>query len=128
MTGLRRRLAVHIRRPRRLRRMARDLALGMTLFIGLATLLGMSCDMWSVSPAAAADHLAAHAIAATSPPGPGSENAVLGAVLYGARPLKLQPQQLSVALVGLTFTVLFAFNLALWRHLRRVSASARRRV
>jgi hypothetical protein len=126
MTKTRRQFALTIQRPRRVRQVLRDLGVGLAIFLLLLPLLGVPTDCWSVSRASASDHLAARAIEATSPPGLDSENAVLGAVLFGARPLKLQSQPATLIVIGLTFTVLFAFNLGLWRHLRRVSASPRR--
>ncbi|MFM9942353.1 MAG: hypothetical protein ACKVP7_22955 [Hyphomicrobiaceae bacterium] len=115
-------------RRRRLRRrqVLRDLGYGLGTFLLLMAVLGAPSDTWTLSRASAADHLAARAIAATSPPSAGSENAVLGAVLHGARPLQRPQQPTAMIVLGLTFTLIFAFNLAFWRHLRRVYASPRR--
>ena len=104
----------------------RDLVGGLLVFLMLLVACGGPGAPWSLSHASAADQIAARAIGITSPAGPGTENAIFAAVLQGpvATPGRTDPVTMSV--LGLTFSLMFAFNLGLWRHLRRVYASPRR--
>ena len=71
--------------------------------------------------------LATRAVEATSPVGTDAETAVVAAALLRPDGSLLQVRRLpDLAVLGLTFSLLFAFNLAFWRHLRRVGVPARR--
>ena len=113
-------------RTRRLRRALRDWMLGLGLFAVLATGLAGDPRTWTATSASAADTAIARAIDVTSPPGPAAENAMV-ATLLRAPALPIDSSRGSAILIlGLTFSLMFAFNLEIWRHLRRVYASPRR--
>ncbi len=119
-------LLVTPRQRHRVQRIVRDAAVGLAAFWGVAAATGLPSQTWTVTRASAADHLAARAIGATSPPGLGSENAILDAVLLGASPVDLHLPNTTLVAIALTVSLLFAFNIALVRHLRRAYASPRR--
>ena len=104
--------------------------LGLGLFAVLAVGLAGDPRTWSATSAAASDTAITRAIDMTSPPGPAAENSMVAALLRApaiAADLASGPGRGSAILIlGLTFSLMFAFNLALWRHLRRVYASPRR--
>lgn len=113
------------RGKRVMRKLARDWALGVAVFIAL--LAGMSGGSGSWTSAAASDEALANGIEATYLPNAGSEdaaNAVLFRPAVGPKPERGR----TLILLGLTFSLMFAFNLTIWRHLRRVYASPRREV
>lgn len=119
-------LLVTPRQRRRLQHVVRDAGVGLVAFWLIAAATGLPSQTWSVTRASAADHLAARAIGATSPPGLGSENAILDAVLLGASPIDLHLPHTTLVAIALTVSMLFAFNIGLVRHLRRAYASPRR--
>jgi hypothetical protein len=106
--------------------LVRDVLLGLALFGLLAAALGGAADILSLPRASAADVLAQRALEATAPPGPDTDNAVLNAVIQGTVPTRGRIGPTDFAVLGLTFSLMFAFNLGLWSHLRRVYASPRR--
>ena len=113
-------------RARSLRRGLGDWLLGLGLFAVLAVGLGGDPRTSACSTAAASDTVTTRAIELTSPPGPAAENAMVAALLRGPAPLDDPNRVSALVILGLTFSLMFTFNLAIWRHLRRVYASPRR--
>ena len=102
----------------------RDLALGSGLFTVLT--MGLSGAPRGFSSAAASDAVAFHGLesdggqAVTS-----AASSVAGLFLDAAGAVEFD-RLLTVGILGLSFSLIFAFNLALSRHLRREYASPRR--
>ena len=110
------------------RQAVKDWVVGLGLFVILAA--GMSGDprSWALSSAVASDRAVAQAIEVTSPPSLRAENAVIAALLQPPASMGVANRPVSMAILGLTFSLMFSFNLLIWRHLRRVYASPRRGV
>ena len=108
----------------------RDMALGAVLFMMLPVASMTISDpqqRWTMSEALAGEVIAAHAIEVTAPPGPATENAIIAAAqMRSAGDPRLAKGIAANVVLGLTFSLLMAFNLAFLRHLRRVSAIQRR--
>lgn len=118
------------RTTRKLRRGLRDMGLGAVLFL-LLPLLALGPQLpnkaWTLDEALAAEVIATRAVEVTSPAGPAAENAIVAAAQLRPDGVPLQVRRTTeIAILGLTFSLLVALNLAFWRHLRRVSASPRR--
>jgi hypothetical protein len=117
---------------RKLRSWLKDMGLGAAIFLllPLLTLGGQSQSQgWTFDEAIAGEVMATRAIEVTSPASPAAENALVAAILLRPDGALLQMRRvMALAVLGLTFSLLVAFNLAFWRHLRRVSASPRRGV
>ena len=113
-------------RSRQARQVFRDWILGLGLFVVLAA--GFSGDprSWALSTASASDHGFAQAVDVASPPGLRAENAMIAALLQPAGFVGIASRPATMTILGLTFSFMFAFNLWMWRHLRRVYASPRR--
>ena len=105
----------------------RDLALGLALFIGLVAALGAPPMGPDTAGFALTDPLIAQAVALGSPPGIEAQNAALSAMVRSPALVRASLQPPMLAILGVSFAVMFAFNLAILRHLRRVYASPRRR-
>ena len=110
-------------------RWARDMALGATIFLMipiLAQSVVTAPQGWTLDEAAAGEVIATRAIEVTSPAGPGTENAIVAAAQMRPSGTPMQVQRLNdFAVLGLTFSMMVALNLAFWRHLRRVNAASR---
>jgi hypothetical protein len=110
----------------------RDMGLGAAIFLLLPLMAGggqssSQGQMWTFDEACAGEVIATRAIEVTSPASPAAENAIVAAALLRPDGALLQGRRVTeLAVLGLTFSLLVAFNLAFWRHLRRVSASPRR--
>ncbi|MDX2154935.1 MAG: hypothetical protein SFW09_00365 [Hyphomicrobiaceae bacterium] len=108
----------------------RDMAIGATLFLCIPVVTLPAVDGgrgWTLSEAFAGETIASRAVEVTAPPGPGADNAIVAVAQLRPAADPLLPRRLSdLAVLGLTFSLLVAFNLAFLRHLRRVSASPRR--
>ncbi|MEZ5857182.1 MAG: hypothetical protein R3D67_21500 [Hyphomicrobiaceae bacterium] len=107
----------------------RDMLIGGLAFVvvslGVSWAGGTKSD-WTVSQAAAGEIIASRAIDVTAPAGPQAENAVVAAAQLRPAADPLLARRISeLAVMGLTFSLLFAFNMAFWRHLQRVNAMAR---
>ncbi len=111
---------------RRYRLGLRDFGAGLVAFHGLGLLASGVSWVCGSARASIPDSITARAIDATSPPGTGSENAVMEAVLFGASVLHKEPRAMALLVLGLTLSFLLAMNLALVRHLRRAYAAPRR--
>jgi len=111
-----------------LRRGLKDMGLGAILFLMLPMLwLSAPAQRLSFDKAFAGEVIATRAIEVTSPAGVQAENAIVAAAQLRPDGVPLQARRMTeFAVLGLTFSLLVAFNLAFWRHLRRVSASPRR--
>jgi hypothetical protein len=107
------------------------MGLGFALFLAFPLLAALHADPqqgWSIDDAVAGEVIATRAVEVTSPPGPAAENAIVAAAQLRPSGVPLQAQRSSdLAILGLTFSLLLAGNLAFWRHLRRESASSVRR-
>lgn len=116
---------------RRLRSWLRDMSLGAAIFL-LLPLLTLACpgqgQRWSFNDALAGDVGATLAIEMSSQAGPVAENALVSAALLSSSTLPDARRLTELAVLGFTFSLLVAFNLAFVRHLRRVCASPRRGV
>ena len=122
------------RTTRKLKRWLKDMALGAAIFI-LLPLLALAAPRhhagkaWTFDEAFAGEVIATRAIEVTSPASVIAENAIVGAALMRPAGALLGVRHISdLVVLGVTFSLLFAMNLAFWRHLRRVSASPRQRV
>ena len=108
-------------------RLVRDFMLGGSLFLVLFVALHWGGDWLGPSRAAASELVAQRIVDMTGPAGPARGNAVFAA----ARPpvvASLPPADLRlVAVVGLTFALMFAANAALYRHIRQVHVGRRHR-
>ena len=113
-------------RARNVRRAMRDWLLGAALFLVLAPALAGDPRNWNFSSAAAADRVLTQTLDVTSPPGLQAETALVAALLQPATDIGTASKGVALVLLGLTFSFMFTFNLALLRHLRRVYASPRR--
>ena len=117
------------RTTRKLGSWLRDMGLGAVVFLALPLLaLGpqLPRQAWTFDEAMAGEVLATRAVEVTSPAGPAAENAIVAAAQLRPDGVPLQVRRTTeIAVLGLTFSLLVAFNLAFWRHLRRVSASPR---
>ncbi len=113
-------------RARNVRRAVRDWLLGAALFIVLAPGLAGDPRSWNFSSAAAADRVLTQTLDVTSPPGLQAETALVAALLQPATDIGTASKGVALLLLGLTFSFMFTFNLAMLRHLRRVYASPRR--
>ena len=113
-------------RSRRKRQALRDWVLGLGLFVVLAAGLSGDPRSWALSSAAASDRAVAQAVGVTAPPGLRAENAVIAALLQPSAFSSVSNRPASMTILGLTFSLMFSFNLLIWRHLRRVYASPRR--
>ena len=105
----------------------KDMSTGAAVFsvlFALATAVPRSG--FAFDEALAGEVIATRAIEVTSPPGPVAENAIVAAAQLRPDGVPLQARRTSEWIVlGLTFSLLMGFNLALWRHLRRVNSKAR---
>ena len=111
-------------------RVLHDTGLGAALFL-LVFAIGTAAPRSSLSfnEALAGEVIATRAVEVTSPPGPRAENAIVAAAQLRPDGVPLQARRNSEWIVlGLTFSLLMAFNLAIWRHLRRVSTSPRQKM
>ena len=119
------------RSNRALRRWLRDVGIGALAFLMLpliAVSISSTPPHLSVSDAAAGEAIATRAVEVTAPAGPEAENAIVAAAQLRPASDPLLLRRVSEFVVaGLSFSLLFAFNMALWRHLRRVNAAARRK-
>ncbi len=110
-------------------RWARDMALGAAIFVLIPVLaqgLVTRPQGWTLDEAAAGEVIATRAVEVSSPAGPGAENAIVAAAQLRPSGVPMQAQRLNeLAVLGLTFSLLVALNLAFWRHLRRVDAASR---
>lgn len=109
---------------RNLWRGLRDLALGAGLFVILSLGLAGHPSHGLCSPAAASEGVAT-VIEAISAGGAGADDAVVAALTSRVGPARAGRRE-ELFILGLSFALMFAFNLAIWRHLRRVYASPRR--
>ena len=100
----------------------RDFLVGLAVFAALCVPFSGQTAM---SSAIASDAVVSQAIEASSPTGVVADNARVAALirLPVASP---GPHTSTLVILGLTFAVMFTFNLAISRHLRRVYASPRR--
>lgn len=119
------------RTTRAVRGWLRDMALGAFIFMMLPAIsltLPDPQQRWTMSEALAGEVIAAHAIEVTAPPGPATEIAIVAAAQMSiAGDPMLWKRLAASAVLGLTFSLLLAFNLAFVRHLRRVSAGPQRK-
>lgn len=104
----------------------RDALLGAAVYLAVLPLLSGPGGSLFYGRATAADLLAARAVELTAPPGPGTENAILEAMLEGAATLPAPPAPSTILVLGLTFSLMFAFNLMMVRHLRGAYGVTRR--
>lgn len=102
----------------------RDLALGAGLFVVLSLGLAGDPSHGLCSPVSASEGVAT-AIEAISAGAAGADDAVVAALTSRAVPARAGRRE-ELFILGLSFAFMFAFNLAIWRHLRRVYASPRR--
>ena len=102
----------------------RDLAMGFGLFVVL--FVGLCGDLTGGTLSASAASGIAQALALTSPAGPAADNALIAALLNRPTFTAELSRPSTVAVLAATFATMFAFNLAILRHLRRVYASPRR--
>ena len=113
-------------RARNVRRALRDWVLGAGLFVVLAAGLAGNPRTWDFTSAAAADRVLTQTLDVTSPPGLQAETALVAALLQPPTSLGASTKGATLLLLGLTFSFMFTFNLAILRHLSRVYASPRR--
>ena len=115
---------------RLIRRWLKDMGLGAAIFLLLPLISALSPEphqRWTIDEAFAGEVIATRAVEVTSPPGPAAENAIVAAAQLRPSGVPLQTQRLTeLSVVGLTFSLLVACNLALLRHLRRERVSSRR--
>jgi len=113
-----------------LRSWLRDMGLGAMVFLAvpvLASGLSASYGDLGIGSASAADVMATRAVELTSLPGPNAENAIVAAAQLRPGGTLLSAHRLpDLAVLGLTFSLLAAANLAFVRHLRRVNAVGKR--
>lgn len=114
---------------RTLRSWLRDMAFGAVMFLMLPLVsmsLQTSDPSWTFSEAIAGEVIATRAFDLTSPAGADTENAVVAAAQLRPAVPPLHSRRLTEMLIlGLTFSLIVAFNMALWRHLRRVNVRRR---
>jgi hypothetical protein len=113
-----------------LRNWLKDTGLGALIFVMLPLIAAGLADparTLSFDDAIAGEVIATRAVEVTSPPGPTAENAIVAVAQLRPATVPLQERRMrELVILGLTFSLLMSFNLALWRHLRRVSAGRRR--
>lgn len=118
------------RTSRLLRNWLKDTGLGALIFVMLPLIAAGLADparTLSFDDAIAGEVIATRAVEVTSPPGPTAENAIVAVAQLRPATVPLQERRMrELVILGLTFSLLMSFNLALWRHLRRVSAGRRR--
>jgi hypothetical protein len=99
-------------------RFVRDAVIGFSLFVTISVGL---CGMrpWTPPHAAASDVVAARAIEITSLPGPKAENAIVAAASRRpVLPVLDRARMSAMTVLALAFSLIFAFNMALLRHLK----------
>lgn len=110
-----------------LRSWLRDMVLGAVVFLMLPLVsltLQTSETSWNFSEAIAGEVIATRAVELTSPAGPTTENALVAAAQLRPASLPLHSRRLiEMIILGMTFSLIVAFNMALVRHLRRVQAT-----
>lgn len=115
---------------RTLRTWVRDMGLGALAFIAipaLAMTIAPDRDGWAVSEASAGEVIATRAIEVSAPPGAVAENAIVAAAQLRPSGDPMFNRKLrEMAVLGLTLSLLAAFNLALFRHLHRVNMATKR--
>jgi hypothetical protein len=104
---------------------ARDALLGFGIFAVLALAICGGIPGLS-NEAAASDALISEALALSSPPGAVTENALIAALVGAPSLAAALPRRIDFVVLAATFALMFAMNLAIMRHLRRVYASPRR--
>jgi hypothetical protein len=104
-------------------RWLKDISLGAALFLMLpllASTLSAPRQSWTIDEAFAGEVLATRAVEVTSPPGPVAENAIIAAAQLRPAGSTIHAQRgAELAVLGLTFSLLLACNLALLRQMRR---------
>ncbi len=113
-------------RIKTLRTVFRDWLLGLGLFVVMALGLAADHQTWGPSKAAASgtDWSQPHEMATPSAVQP---SAVYFAAMYQSpASTGTAGRMTALAILGLTFSLMFSFNLFIWRHLRRVYALPRR--
>lgn len=112
-----------------LRQWLRDMGLGLcifSLFVALSLTLGHSDKAWTVTGAQAAEVIASRAVEVSAPAGPVAENAIVAAAQMRPASDPLMMRRLAASTVlALSFSLLVAFNLAFWRHLKSVGQPSR---
>jgi hypothetical protein len=115
---------------RKLRIWLADMGLGAMIFIALPLILltfGGQTMNFTFDEVFAGEVVATRAIEMSAPPGPGAENAIVGAAQLRPASLPLlEKRTIEMVVLGLTFSLLVAFNLGFVRHLLRVAPAARR--
>jgi len=113
-----------------LRRWMKDIALGAAIFLMLPLLATTLLDprqSWTINEAVAGDVIATRAVEVTSPPGPVAENAIIAAAQLRPAGTTIHARRgTELAVLGLTFSLLLACNLALLRQMRRENSASRR--
>ena len=113
----------------------RDSFIGLALFLVLAAGLSDDPSRWDISSAIASDPISAQisgqalemsAPALEQPGHPMPEHPMIAAMLQGQRGANAGQTGVAMTILALTFSLMFSFNLAIVRHLRRVYASPRR--
>lgn len=121
------------RAKRRLMNWLRDMSLGAAIFL-LLPLLALTCQgqspRWTFDDALAGELVASRAAEGLLPPaGPMTESMFAATAALRPEGLLLNASHYTdLAVLGFTFSLLVALNLAFFRHLRRVCASPRRGV
>jgi hypothetical protein len=119
------------KRSRLLRTWMRDTFVGAAIFLVLPLLASLAHQTSTAGfdDAVAAEVIATRAVEATSPSGATAENAIVAVAELRPDAMPLQVYRTrELAVLALTLSLLMGLNLAFWRHLRRVSAPARRKV
>lgn len=105
-----------------LRNGLKDTGLGALIFL-IAAGFADPANTLSFDDAFAGEVIATRAVEVTSPPGPTAENAIVAVAQLRPATAPLQERRMrELVVLGLTFSLLMSFNLAFWRHLRRVNA------
>lgn len=119
---------------RKLRRWLGDLAVGAAVF-ALVPLLALTLPHHHRNPAPsfadafAGEVIATRAIDVTSPNDAVAETAIVAAALMSPDGAVMDVRSLSdLTVLGMTFSLLFALNVAFFRHLRRVKPVRRQEV
>lgn len=114
-----------------IRRWLKDITLGAAIFLMLpllATTISSPRQSWTINDAFAGEAIATRAIEVTSPPGPLAENAIIAAAQLRPAGSTIHAQRgTELAVLGLTFSLLLACNLALLRQMRRENIASRRK-
>jgi hypothetical protein len=104
-------------------RWLKDISLGAAIFLMLpllASTLSAPRQSWTIDEAFAGEVIATRAVEVTSPPGPVAENAIIAAAQLRPAGSTIHAQRgAELAVLGLTFSLLLACNLALLRQMRR---------